>query len=281
MQPAALATAQQMRKHFQRQRMCTLPRRERRRHPGLQEQGIARHRITPDQPGFHRLGRRWRTIAPCCCPRGNAAVMLVHQPAHFIFRHGAADHQRCIGRRVKPRMKPRQIISGNGANLIFPANNGPSSPMLPAPKCCRERLPEPCPRVGIRPLLAFFQHHATLTFHEFLRDQGGGHAVRLHLQDQAKARSLHRLMVCRHVTRGEGIVIAAFPRDQPREIANPDLWAALEHHMFQEMRGPRTSRRVFRPTRRIEQILRDHRRAAEGNEGNLQPIGQAPMLRAK
>ena len=207
--------------------------------------------------------------------------MLIHQPPNFIFRHRAADHQGGIGRRVEPRMEPGQIIAGNGANLILPADNGPACPMLLAPKGGRKRLPEPCPRVGIRPLLAFFQHYTALTFQEFLRDQRGRHAVRLHLQDHAKARSLHRLMIGSHITRREGIVIAAFPRHQPREIAHPNFGAAFEHHMFQEMRHTRTPRRVFGPARGKEQILRHHRRPAEGDEGNLQPIGQPPMLRTK
>ena len=88
-------------------------------------------------------------------------------------------------------------------------------------------------------------------------------------------------MIGGHITRREGIIIAAFPRHQPRKIPNPDLGAALEHHMLKKMRHTRTPRRVFRPTCREKQILRHHRRPAEGDEGNLQPIGQPPMLRAK
>ena len=107
--------------------------------------------------------------------------MLIHQPPNFIFRHRAANHQGRIGRRVEPRMEAGQIIAGYRANLILPANNGPARPMLPAPQRRRERLLETRPRVGIRPLLAFLQHHTALTFQEFLRDQRGRHAVRLHL----------------------------------------------------------------------------------------------------
>ena len=101
-----------------------------------------------------------------------------------------------------------------------------------------------------------------------------GHAVGLHPHDQRQPVLGDALEVGRRVMGGEGVVLAAIAGDELGKLARRDLFGALEHQMFEEMRDAGFALRLVGGPDLVPHHLRDNRRAAVGDDDHLHAVGK-------
>ena len=104
-----------------------------------------------------------------------------------------------------------------------------------------------------------------------------GHAVGFHPHHQRQAVLGDALEIGGRVMGGEGVVLAAIAGDDLGKFAGRDLFGALEHEMFEEMRDAGFALRLVGGSDLVPHHLRDHRRAPVGDDDDLHAVRKRRM----
>jgi hypothetical protein len=86
------------------------------------------------------------------------------------------------------------------------------------------------------------------------------------------------LVVARRIERRIGVVAAAIARDDPRELAGRNLVGALEHHVFEKMRGAGMAERLIGAADLVDDDLGDDRGTPRRQHDDLQPVDERKGL---
>ena len=109
----------------------------------------------------------------------------------------------------------------------------------------RHRLGELGRRVGLDPHAALLQHHVALGRHDGVVEDEAAHAVGLERHHGAEVVAGDPLEIGGVVVAGEGVLLAAEPRDRLREGTDRVPLGPLEHQVLEEVGDARLAERII------------------------------------
>ena len=127
-------------------------------------------------------------------------------------------------------------------------------------------------RIGLDPHAALLEHHVALGRHHRVVEDEAGHAVGLELHHGLEMLAGHALEIGGVVVGGEGVLLAAEPRDGLRELAGRVLLGALEHQVLEEMGDAGLAERIVGRAVAVPDHVGDDRRAVIGNDDDVEAV---------
>ena len=208
----------------------------------------------------------------------NVAIGLFHHRADAVGADIACNDQRRVVRCVEALVEGERILAVEFLDLLMPADGRAAIGMI---EIQRGHDLFGQPRIGAvaDAHVVFFQHHVALGQHVFILEDEAGHAVGLELHHGRKLVARHALEVGGVVGGGEGVLVAADPRDELREFSRRMLGGALEHQVFEKMREAGFPRRLVGGADLVPDHLGDDGRAPVGNDHDLKAVAEGECRR--
>jgi hypothetical protein len=131
------------------------------------------------------------------------------------------------------------------------------------------------------PLPPLLQDHVALRVDVLVGEAQVRHPVRLHPHDQGQAVLRDHLEVGGEVVAGDGVVVAAVPGHDLRELAGRDLLRALEHQVLEEVRQAGLRLRAVGGADPVPEPVRHDRRPAVRHDDDLEAVVEREGLRVE
>ena len=199
--------------------------------------------------------------------------MLFGKRLHLGRIDVAGDDQNGIGRGVVQAVEGDGIVAAELGHLRHPADHRLAIGMRQIERRV-ELLAEPVGRVIVGALAPLFLDDLALGKHRLVAQLQIAHPVGLQLHHKVEPILGDSLVIGGEVLAGEGVVLAAMPPHDARELAGRDLGGPLEHQMLEKMRDARLALRLVGGPDLVPDHLGDDGRPAVGDHHHLHAIAK-------